>query len=116
MHGARCYPFQNTHLHACIIFQATDALINRSAACLHRLYYNTREFSVMEQPTHEEHEQDAGPPQPPITVPLSPPEDCVQVTEDGGVLKHILTEGSGEVPMLHARCLGECRNRLKSIL
>ncbi|WIA11718.1 hypothetical protein OEZ85_011813 [Tetradesmus obliquus] len=59
----------------------------------------------MEQPTHEEREEDVGPPQPPITVPLSPPEDCVQVTEDGGVLKHILTEGSGEVPMLHARCL-----------
>jgi hypothetical protein len=60
----------------------------------------------MEQPAHEQ-EGDVGPPEPPITVPLTPPEDCIKVTEDGGVLKHIMTEGSGESPMLHARCLGE---------
>eukprot|EP00775_Hariotina_reticulata_P007506 gene7506-7716_t len=38
-------------------------------------------------------------------VPLEPPSDCSKVTQDGGVLKHVLTEGSGEVPVLHARCL-----------
>ena len=39
-------------------------------------------------------------------VPLDPPSDCSKVTEDGGVLKHVLSEGSGEVPVLHGRCLG----------
>ena len=40
-------------------------------------------------------------------VPMEPPQDCTKVTEDGGVLKHVVTEGSGEVPCLHARCLGK---------
>lgn len=66
----------------------------------------------MEQPAHEDQQEDLGPPQPPIRVPLSPPEDCIKVTEDGGVLKHIMTEGSGEAPMLHARCLGEWFTKL----
>lgn len=30
----------------------------------------------------------------------------VNVTNDGGVVKHVISEGSGDVPPLHARCLG----------
>ena len=30
----------------------------------------------------------------------------VRITLDGGVVKHILQEGSGDFPPLHARCLG----------
>eukprot|EP00879_Flechtneria_rotunda_P005210 GHRR01005492.1.p1 GENE.GHRR01005492.1~~GHRR01005492.1.p1 ORF type:complete len:384 (+),score=144.45 GHRR01005492.1:94-1245(+) len=37
--------------------------------------------------------------------PMSPPETVAKVTEDGAVLKHIVTEGSGDPPVLHARCL-----------
>eukprot|EP00882_Tetradesmus_deserticola_P015422 GHRQ01016433.1.p1 GENE.GHRQ01016433.1~~GHRQ01016433.1.p1 ORF type:complete len:408 (+),score=180.53 GHRQ01016433.1:412-1635(+) len=59
----------------------------------------------MEQPVPEDQQEDSGPPQPPMIAPLSPPEGCLRITEDGGVLKHIITEGSGDAPMLHARCL-----------
>jgi hypothetical protein len=45
-------------------------------------------------------------------VPMEPPKDCIQITDDGGVLKHVVTEGSGEAPPLHARCLGEHPNNL----
>lgn len=38
-------------------------------------------------------------------VPLTPPADCIQVTEDGGVLKHVVAEGSGDLPVRHGRCL-----------
>lgn len=41
------------------------------------------------------------------SVPLTPPADCIQVTEDGGVLKHVVAEGSGDLPVRHGRCLGE---------
>ncbi len=45
----------------------------------------------------------------PPDVLLDPPSDCVKITSDGGVLKHIIREGSGDVPVLHARCLGATR-------
>ncbi|KAI8466791.1 MAG: 42 kDa peptidyl-prolyl isomerase-like protein [Monoraphidium minutum] len=37
--------------------------------------------------------------------PMAPPEGCEQLTPDGGVLKLVLSEGSGDAPVLHARCL-----------
>lgn len=40
-------------------------------------------------------------------VPLTPPADCIAVTDDRGVLKHVVAEGSGDLPVLHGRCLGE---------
>lgn len=40
-------------------------------------------------------------------VTLSPPADCIKITDDGGVLKHVVAEGSGDLPMRHGRCLGE---------
>jgi hypothetical protein len=39
--------------------------------------------------------------------PLSPPDDAEAVTPDRGVVKVVLAEGSGDAPLLHARCLGE---------
>lgn len=39
-------------------------------------------------------------------VPMEPPAGCIKVTADGGVLKHVVTEGSGATPVLHAKCLG----------
>lgn len=52
---------------------------------------------------------ETGPVEEQYTLPadLTPPVDCIKVTEDGGVLKHIVTEGTGDPPVLHARCLGE---------
>ncbi len=39
---------------------------------------------------------------------MTPPEDCITVTQDGGVLKKVLEPGEeGSKPSLHARCLGE---------
>lgn len=38
-------------------------------------------------------------------LPMVPPEDCEKVTPDGGVLKKTITEGSGDRPCLHARCI-----------
>ncbi len=38
--------------------------------------------------------------------PLRPPEDCEPVTEDGGVMKRVISEGTGDKPPRHARCLG----------
>lgn len=32
--------------------------------------------------------------------------ESVAITPDGGVVKTIIREGSGDVPPLHARCLG----------
>lgn len=43
------------------------------------------------------------------TPPLTPPDGCERITPDGGVLKHVLKEGSGDHPCLHARCLGRAR-------
>jgi hypothetical protein len=40
-------------------------------------------------------------------VALSPPADCIKITDDGGVLKHVIAEGSGDLPVRHGRCLGE---------
>lgn len=40
-------------------------------------------------------------------VPLTPPADCIKITEDGGVLKHVVAEGSGDLPVRHGRCLGK---------
>jgi hypothetical protein len=40
-------------------------------------------------------------------VPLTPPADCIPLTEDGGVLKHVVAEGKGDLPVRHGRCLGE---------
>ena len=37
-----------------------------------------------------------------------PPPGCEHVTQDGGVLKHVLQTGTGARPPLHSRCLGEC--------
>lgn len=53
----------------------------------------------------------SGPPpeceSPPTARPLpGPPDDAEKVTPDGGVLKHVLVEGSGEVVPRFARCLG----------
>lgn len=47
-------------------------------------------------------------------VPLSPPPECIKVTPDGGVLKNVVAEGSGDLPVRHGRCLGkpECSNQL----
>lgn len=44
--------------------------------------------------------------QEPVSIPISPPDGCISVTQDGGVVKYIAKEGSGEMPVLHARCLG----------
>ncbi|GIL72185.1 hypothetical protein Vretimale_335 [Volvox reticuliferus] len=42
----------------------------------------------------------------PTHVSLTPPEDCIAVTEDRGVLKKVLEPGeSDDKPSLHARCL-----------
>jgi hypothetical protein len=41
------------------------------------------------------------------SVPLDPPADCIKVTDDGGVLKHVVAEGSGDLPVRHGRCLGK---------
>ena len=41
-------------------------------------------------------------------LPMSPPEGCVRIKEDGGVLKHVVKAGEGDPPCLHARCLGAC--------
>lgn len=41
--------------------------------------------------------------------PLAPPLDAEKVTPDGGVLKVTLEAGSGDAPVLHARCLGALR-------
>lgn len=30
----------------------------------------------------------------------------LEITSDGGVTKHILKEGNGQIPALHATCLG----------
>ena len=38
------------------------------------------------------------------------------VTEDGGVCKRILTEGTGSPPALHSKCLGEDSGCLTSCL
>lgn len=32
--------------------------------------------------------------------------ESISIIPDGGVVKEILKEGSGDVPPLHARCLG----------
>lgn len=42
---------------------------------------------------------------------LCPPVDCQTVTADGGVLKSIITEGTGDTPGLHSRCLGGCMSK-----
>ncbi|GLC34613.1 hypothetical protein PLESTM_000217400 [Pleodorina starrii] len=50
-------------------------------------------------------EEDAAQNAPPH-IPLSPPEDCIAVTPDRGVLKKVLEAGeSDDKPSLHARCL-----------
>jgi hypothetical protein len=41
------------------------------------------------------------------SVPLVPPQDCEKITPDGGVLKHVVEAGAGELPVLHGRCLGK---------
>lgn len=38
---------------------------------------------------------------------LLPPEDAELITDDGGVLIKTLEEGHGDLPPLHARCLGK---------
>jgi hypothetical protein len=43
-------------------------------------------------------------------------EEALLITPDGGVKKVMLQEGEGELPPIHARCLGECflRNALQT--
>lgn len=45
-----------------------------------------------------------------VTDSASVPES-IDVLPDGGVVKRILQEGSGDVPPLHARCLGACAGK-----
>ena len=35
------------------------------------------------------------------------PDEAINVTEDGGVKRLVVREGTGDVPPLHSRCLGE---------
>eukprot|EP00197_Chlamydomonas_leiostraca_P004432 CAMPEP_0202859602 /NCGR_PEP_ID=MMETSP1391-20130828/1645_1 /ASSEMBLY_ACC=CAM_ASM_000867 /TAXON_ID=1034604 /ORGANISM="Chlamydomonas leiostraca, Strain SAG 11-49" /LENGTH=376 /DNA_ID=CAMNT_0049538651 /DNA_START=34 /DNA_END=1161 /DNA_ORIENTATION=+ len=46
--------------------------------------------------------------------PLKPPENCVKITEDGGVLKKVLVEGEGDPPKMYARCLVHYIGRIQS--
>lgn len=41
-------------------------------------------------------------------------EEYTDVTADGGVKKRVLSEGTGEVPPLHAQCLGKAMRQIST--
>lgn len=57
-------------------------------------------------------DDDGGPRPVALRAPLTPPEDCLPVTADGGVLIKTIQPGEGDKPALHARCLGGCGTRV----
>ena len=62
-----------------------------------------------DRPTTSDGEPGEEAQQEPPRVPMTPPEGCIRIKEDGGVLKHVLKAGEGGQPCLHARCLGALR-------